>query len=298
MKRSLVWVITMMLGFGVVAGRAAAEASAIATSMGDLRWGLSEHDVALYAKREFGTSIDKTLVNFEHKGSRWDSSPVAGEFTYGNGESMMVGKAKDGTENYFFFHDGKLWKLVKLVDKKGDFKKFSQTVESKFGKGRAKKGELTPGQGNTQWLEFMDRNSRMRAADSSGKRSTYAMIFEEMATVRELASTRPKAPSRLGGLSDDDSAAPKNELKASGGDSGSKGNANSDQIAKASTKRSVFGNERHEENETEYQTRKQKVAAEARERQQRLHERKEDAKKGEVLKQLDGLNDSDPLGGL
>lgn len=295
MKRSMVWIVTMGLGLGLVAGRAAAEASSIATSMGDLRWGLSESDVAAYAKRQYGTNIEKTLVNFENKGSRWDNSPVAGEFTYGNGESMMTAKGKDGSESYYFFHDGKLWKVVKLLDKKGDFKKFSSAIESKFGKGRAKKGEITPGQGNTQWLEYMDRNSRMRAADTTNKRNTYALIFEEMATVRELASTRPKAPTRLGGLTDDDDGAPKNELKASGSSKSSGGN---EEIAKASTKRSIFGNERHEESDTEYQTRKQKLAAEARERQQRAHERKEEAKKGEVLKQLDGLNDSDPLGGL
>ena len=38
--------------------------------------------------------------------------------------------------------------------------------------------------------------------------------------------------------------------------------------------------------------------ADARERQARAHAKKEDAKQGQVLKQLDGLDDKDPLGGL
>jgi hypothetical protein len=213
---------------------------------------------------------------------------VSGEFTYGNNEAMVASKGKDA-DVYYFFSDGKLWKIVKVLkNASGDFKKFSAQVEGKFGKGRAKKGEVTPGQGNTQWLEYLDRNSRMRAVDNTGKRGGFALIYEEMATVRALASTRPKTPSRLGGLSDDDNNAPKNELKSNGASGGDA------QIAKASPKRSVFGNDQHQETEADYQSRKQKSMA----AQQHMHERKEDAKKGEVLKQLDGINDSDPLGGL
>lgn len=289
MKRSMVWMTLLGLAFGAVAGRASAQASPIATSMGDLRWGLSESEVISYAQRT-KADVDKKVVNFESKGSKWDNSPVSGEFTYGNNESMVASRGKDA-DVYYFFSDGKLWKIVKILkNAKGDFKKFSAQVESKFGKGRAKKGEVTPGQGNTQWLEFLDRNSRMRAVDNSGKRGGFAIIYEEMATVRALASTRPKTPSRLGGLSDDDDNAPKNELKSNSAPSGGDG-----QIAKASPKqRSVFGNEQHQETDAEYQAKKQKSLAS----QKAIHDRKEDAKRGEVLKQLDSVNDSDPLGGL
>jgi hypothetical protein len=285
MKRSIVWMTLLGLAFSAGAGRAGAQASPIATSMGDLRWGLTEDEVISYAQRT-KANVDKKVVNFEHKGSKWDNSPIAGEFTYGNNESMVASRTKDA-DVYYFFSDGKLWKIVKVLkNAKGDFKKFSAKVESKFGKGRVKKGEVTPGQGNTQWLEYLDRNSRMRAVDNSSKRGGFALIYEEMATVRALASTRPKTPSRLGGLAEDDDNAPKNELKApSSGDR---------ELAKASPKRSVFGNEQHQGTEADYRARKQKSLA----AQKAIHDRKEDAKKGEVLKQLDGINDSDPLGGL
>jgi hypothetical protein len=288
MKRSIVWMTLLGLAFSAVAGRAGAQASPIATSMGDLRWGLSESEVISYAHRT-KAAVDKKVVNFESKGSKWDHSPIAGEFTYGNNESMVASRTKDA-DVYYFFSDGKLWKIVKVLKKaKGDFKKFSAQVESKFGKGRVKKGEVTPGQGHTQWLEYLDRNSRMRAVDNSSKRGGFALIYEEMATVRALASTRPKPPSRLGGLDEDDNNAPKNELRANNAPSGGDG-----ELAKASTKRSVFGHEQHQETDADYQARKQKSLA----AQKAIHDRKEDAKKGEVLKQLDGINDSDPLGGL
>ena len=322
MKRSVVSLMVVGLGLSLVAvpSLAAAEASPIATAMGDLRWGLNEHEVSAFAQRELAVSynaeiaktkdagkqaklkadlkraqadVARSPVEFQGGKSRWDSSPIAGEYTYDNGESMLVAKGA-GADSYYFFLNGKLWKVVKVVDKQtaGDFKKFSKSVEDKFGKGRNKKGEVTPGQGNTQWLEYLDRNSRLRATDASDKRGGYAMIFEEMATVRELASTRPQKPTRLAGQSDADEADTKSAAKAPA-------KSEDTQIAKAQqAKRSVFANERHDENEGDYQSRKQKQVVEARERAQKAHERKEDAKKGEALKQLDNINDSDPLGGL
>jgi hypothetical protein len=314
MKRSVLsWVVIVGLGLGTVTDRVSADASPIATSMGDLRWGMSEREVSSYAKRELATEynaalaktkdagqqsklknelktaqseVDKT-VSFQGGKSRWDSSPIAGEFTYNNEESMMMSKDISGT-TYYFFLDGKLWKYVRVLDKKaagGDFKKFSKYIEDKFGKGREKKGEVTPGQGDTHWLEYLDRNSRMRAADDNGKRGGYAMIFEEMATVRQLASTRPQKPARLAGASDDDPPAEpkKTETEA---------------VAKAKVQRSVFQQEQRAETPNDYESRKQKANREAQERASRAAARKEEAKKGEVLKQLDGISDSDPLGGL
>jgi hypothetical protein len=288
--------ISLALGLVAVsaANRVAAEASPIATSMGDLRWGLSEDEVSSFVKRKlserYNAEIKKThdsakqaqlkaalktaqsslvKANFEGSSSRWDHSPVAGEFSYGNGESMLVAK-DDGSENYYFFLSGRLWKWYKALDKSaagGDFKKFTSSVESKFGKGHAKKGELTPGQGTTQWVEYIDRNSRMRAADNT-KRGGFALIFEEMATVHELASThRVAKPSRLAGSDDEEESKPaaKTASKTVSSEDG--------QMAKASTKRSVFGGDNRSETEADYQARKDKAATDARDRQVRAHER-------------------------
>jgi hypothetical protein len=315
MKRIAISMMVVGLGLGAGAGRASAGASPIATAMGDLRWGLSEHEVSAYAQRKLAAQyneqiakvkdpgkqaklkadlkraqgeVDRSLTNFEGASSRWDQSPIAGEFNYGNNESMLVAKG-EGIGSYYFFVGGRLWKLVEVLDKSaaggGDFKKFTQNIEDKFGKGRLKKGELTPGQGNTQWLEYLDRNSRMRAADDNSKRGGFAMIYEEMATVRELASLHPKKQ-KAAAEEAEAAPAPAKEPPA--------------QLAKAPTKRSIFANtnENRAETESDFQTRKQKAATEARDRAQRAHERKQEAKKGEALKQLDGLNDSDPLGGL
>ena len=90
----------------------------------------------------------------------------------------------------------------------------------------------------------------------------------------------------MAGVSDDDGPA-EDPKKSSQGE-----------VAKAKVSRSVFQQEARSETPTEFEGRKEKAQREARERAQRAAARKEEAKKGEVLKQLDSVNDSDPLGGL
>jgi hypothetical protein len=315
--RSWIWVVAACFVWTGFVGRAAAGGSTIANAMGDLRWGMTESEVISYVKRKLGeqyaakiskasgaqqaklkselqraqAEVAKSRVEFEGSRSRWDSSPVAGEFNYGDDESMLTAKG-DGSQSFYFFRDGRLWKWYKALDQSqfggsGGFKKFSSSLEGSFGKGRAKKGELNPNQGETQWVEYLDRTSRLRAADNT-KRGVFALIFEDMSVVRELASLRPTKPSRLAGQDDDEAApAPKDNVKT--GDSA---------IARAQTKRSVFASEQQQESEADYQSRKQKSANDTRERQVREHARKQDAKQGEVLKTLDGIDDKDPLGGL
>ena len=309
------WILVLAACFvaTAVSNVAAAAGSPIANAMGDLRWGMSEREVVTFAKRAIGehyaaqmkkadagkqaklkeemkraqAEVEKSRVEFEGTKSRWDSSPVAGEFNYGDDESMLVAKV-DNAASYYFFRGGQLWKWYKAVDANsvnGGFKKFSSSVEGTFGKGRAKKGEPNPGQGEMQWVEYIDRNSRMRATDNS-KRGVYALIFEDMAVVRELASLRPAKPSRLAG-SDDDAEEVAKPTKSP-----------DSEIARAQTKRSIFANEQRDESESDYQARKDRERNEQRSRQEAAHKRKQDAKQGEVLKQLDGINDSDPLGGL
>jgi hypothetical protein len=302
-------------------GQASAEASKIATSLGDLRWGMSESEVITFVRRKVAeqydpqiakthdtrkqtklrddlraaqASVQKSLVRFSGSGSRWDSSPVAGEFTYGNSESMVV--YEDGaSQNYYFFINGNLWKWYKAFDTRAfggnNFQKFTSSIEKKFGKGHAKSGSLSAGGEKTQWVEFLDRNSRLRAADNA-KRGVFALIFEEMATVRDLASLRGNSqPSRSNqGRSNDDDESDHN--------SGRSGSSDDTQIAKAAPRASLFAQEQHAETDAEYRARSQRVAKEDRQRQASMHNRKEETKKGEALKPLEGLDDKDPLGGL
>ncbi len=309
MKQSGLWMLLACLLWTGLSGRAAAEGSSIATSMGDLRWGMSEHEIIAFVKRKIDerytaqihathdarrqsqlrdemkraqSDVQQSLVTFGRRSS-WDSSKIAGEFDHDNGESLVVYK-DDASENYYFFLNGRLWKWYKALEDRtfsSNFKRFSQSIEKKFGRGHAKSGELSPGQGQTQWLEYLDRNSRMRAADNT-KHSTFALIFEDMGAVRELASIRKTAGSTRNNYREDEEPASTTRTE----------------VARAQTRKSVFEGEQHTETDAEYQARTRRMATEERQKQQAIHSRKEESKKGEVLKPLEGMDDKDPLGGL
>lgn len=317
MKRLSAFVLSVSCLVLLLSAPALAEMSPIAGSLGDLRWGMSESEVVNFVKRKIderyaeqarGASasrkdqlkaeakrakdaIARSAVSFSGRSSRWDSSSIAGEFNYGNDESMLVYE-DEGSDNYYFFVDGRLWKWIKALDASsfsgGGFKKFSASVQKKFGKGREKSGEMTPGN-NTKWLEFLDRNSRLRAADVS-RRGAYTLVFEEMATVRQLASLRPAAAPKRGAMMEEEEEAPAARSSDSGG---------REEVARAaSTRKSIFADEQKDESDAEYRARRERLAREEREKQQRMHSRKSDAKKGEALKPLEGINDADPLSGL
>src|SRR5688500_581844 len=136
----LAYLITFALQACLLAMPAVGSAQAIGKAMGNLRWGMSDAEVQRVVKTrlaaQYGEQIRKaeggskaqlerelatkqkevgnaSLIEFTGKSSRWDRSPIAGEFVYGNGESMLV--VNDGeSENYYFFVEGRLWKWVKL----------------------------------------------------------------------------------------------------------------------------------------------------------------------------------------
>src|SRR5262249_25001734 len=139
--------------------------------------------------------------------SRWDSSVVAGEFDKDNSETM-VAYTDESSENYYFFVGGHLWKWYKALPERsfGSFSRFSSSIQKKFGQGHEKKGEVSPGQGQVQFVEYLDRNSRLRAADNT-RHGVFALLFEEMATVRELASIRRTAAPTRNSYRDDEEPA-------------------------------------------------------------------------------------------
>jgi hypothetical protein len=309
MKRS--YLVSIALQALLLAMPAVGSAQAIGKAMGNLRWGMSDTDVARVAKtrlaEQYAGKIKKAkgatkaglerelaskqkaiggVFEFSGKKSRWDSSAVAGEFGYGTDESMLM--VDDGeSENYYFFLDGRLWKWVKLYPTSQfggkSFSKFSGAIEKKFGKGYKKESELNGSSKRYTFLEFLDRNSRLRAVDRSGDANKYSLVFEEMATVRQIAQLRPtskKAPARLATAEDEEeevAAKPEKTEKQ---------------------RRSVFGEEQADENEDNYEARKGEMIAKKREQQRKAYEREQEMKKGKALDSLQGVDDDDPLAGM
>jgi len=311
-RSSASWfVLTLGLLFAAPAG---VSANSIAGALGNLRWGMSVREVktALRSRikdKSAQQALESSYVEF-NKPTRWDHTPVSEEYTQGNEESMLSYNDSDGTENYFFFIGGQLWKWVKYYPASAfggrDFDRFSEKVQSHFGHGYSKEGEVNPGSGQRyKFMEFGDRNTRLRAVDKTKAQGKYSLMFESMDTVRSLSALRSNSPRRSGkstavASADDDSerSAPRSQSQPSRLLTPA---ANAGSIASnAKQKKSIFSDEQQSggDDPQSYQAKKQRVQAEARDRQRRNYEREQDAKKGKALDSLAGVDDSDPISGM
>jgi hypothetical protein len=195
----------------------------IAESMGDLRWGMSKADLerkfntAVKAKyqpliaktksaveedhlreqeRDELAAISKGYVEFDGRTTGWDVSFLKGEFAHKTNESMLVVRDSN-SQNFYFFIDGKFWKWYKAFDAAvfpaDDFAAFEKAIERRFGPSRSVHAELRPGEAERQWLEWQDPKTRLRAIDETDFYGFYSLVFEQKATVDQLARLRQGA---------------------------------------------------------------------------------------------------------
>jgi hypothetical protein len=311
MKRTVgLLLATLALVFAAPAFAAPPKTQTLTGALGNLRWGMSEHDVTTALRSRIKdksalSALESSHADFGSGPSRWDRTPVAEEYTHDNDESMLGYKDADGSENYYFFIGGQLWKWVKYYPASAfggsDFGKFSGKIAAKFGKGYEKEAEVNPGSGKRyKVLEYLDRQTRLRAVDKTKGQGQYALMFESMDTVRSLSSLRANAPVRKKPAAvaegDSDDRAPAKAQASSRQPQPGNTLANA---AKAGKGRSLFsedGNKADDDNS--YQAKRQRVQTESRERQRRTYERKEEAKKGQELDGLAGINDDDPISGM
>lgn len=202
------------------------ESTQIVKSMGDLKWGTSEKKLLksltdkvkdryrpIVAKtkdaveedrlrneaKEEMRRIRKSRVEFRGKSTGWDVSFLAGEFTHGNDETMIVVRDKN-SQNFYFFIGGRLWKWYKAFDADvfpaGNFAAFAGALQRKFGKAKEVTAPLRPGDKDVHWLEWQDKTTRLRAVDQTAFYGFYCLVFEDRATLKNLARLRTNQPSR------------------------------------------------------------------------------------------------------
>ena len=303
MSRILLVSLSLLVGLPTLAD---ASMSAVSKSMGDLRWGMSEYEVQRFLKRKIkedarkargmakraleraAGQIDDGLVQFNGR-SRYDRGPIADQFTHGNQESMLV--YEDGeSKNYYFFIQGRLWKWVKAYPSRAfggsNFKRFEKLVGKKFGRGHVKTEELYRGTGDElRFIEFRTRNTRLRAVDKTGDHGQYALVFEDMGTVRDLSALRTNVDRRQRArdrATARRSAAPKKSAPR----------------ATPSKFKNVVDDDNSDETRAEYLARRKRVVAAEKAKQRAIHERRSDRKKGKALDALAGIEDDDPLSGF
>lgn len=300
-----------------------ARADSVASSMGDLRWGLSEMEVERFLKRKvqeaareagkqkgFGKheaerrlaeqlrQIEHGVFAFGGGRSRWDSGPIGDQFTHGNQESVLVYDDGD-SRNYYFFIQGRLWKWYKSYPSRAfggtDFKRFSKLVEKKFGRGRVKEGELYAGTGEEhRFIEYMTRNTRLRAVDKTSEHGEYALVFEDIDTVRDLPALRTEADRRSR------SRATARREREADDDEESATATRSTATRSPDKHKSVIAESEESRGETgaEYNARRKRVIAAEQKKEESIHDRQQDRKQGKALDTLAGIEDDDPLSGF
>ena len=196
--------------------------SPIEDALGELRWGMSKDDVlrvlkkrlqaefqaevkherdivrqdALYqeAKQRY-ERIKNGFVTFDGGKNGWDVSPIADEFRRGNGESMLVMEDASARNFYFFMH-GKLWKWyreLKADGAEGGFDALRSMVREQFGSMHAEKTQRGEGEQAIPGVSWADASTR---ATLIRRGPDACMIFEERATLEQLATLRRTALSR------------------------------------------------------------------------------------------------------
>jgi hypothetical protein len=138
--------------------------------------------------------VSASYTSFEGKRTGWDVSIVEDELAHNTGESMLERwENQDGKNQrrFFFFHDGKLYKMFIsldvsiLPDDKKNFDTFKGIMQSKYGPGDVEDDKIT-------WRtdEF-----HVRAVDKLKAYDALALIIEDPRVLKDLTALRElKAP--------------------------------------------------------------------------------------------------------
>ena len=197
---------------------------AISPAMGALHWGMTKAEVLTQfqtqireryrpqlakaagaieedrLRAEMGDELRRlreSEVCFRGEHTGWDASFIRDEFTHNNNECLLVNN--DGnSQNFYFFINSKLWKWYKAFNAEvfqgQNFAQFSTALQARYGRSRQGTGELVPGRGSRQWLEWQDATTRLRAIDQTHFYGFFCLVFEEKETVANLATLRRNAP--------------------------------------------------------------------------------------------------------
>jgi hypothetical protein len=147
-------------------------------------------------KRNEVSRLQQSYVSFDAgKPSPWDVSVVEDEFAHNTGEAMLERWENQGKNErrFFFFFEGKLWKMFILVDvsilpeDKRNFETFRSTMERTYGAGEVEGGKIT----------WRTDSFDARAVDKLKSYGALAKVVEDPRVRAQLEAVRQaKAPPR------------------------------------------------------------------------------------------------------
>jgi hypothetical protein len=138
--------------------------------------------------------VNQSYTVFDGKRTGWDVSIVEGEFAHNTGESMFERWENQNGKNqrrFFFFHDGKLWKMFVSLDvsilpeDKKNFETFAKVMQGQYGPGDVEAGVVT-----WRTAEF-----DVRAVDKLKTYDALGLVIEDPREKKDLVAIREaKAP--------------------------------------------------------------------------------------------------------
>jgi len=134
-----------------------------------------------------------------------DSTPLKGEYTYQNAESMMSINRRGAGTRYFFFIQNKLWKIydeVPLGEKRPLGPSYEEAVKrlaQRYGVvGRVTQPDYAIGR-NYMEVDWQDQRNHVRVLDRSGLKIV-GIVYEDRATLANLDSMRTSKPKDVSGV--------------------------------------------------------------------------------------------------
>ncbi|HNT00095.1 MAG TPA: hypothetical protein PLJ27_11785 [Polyangiaceae bacterium] len=150
----------------------------------------------------------RSKVEFGNLPTGVDSTPLKGEYTYQNGESMMHLNRRGAGSRYFFFIQDKLWKIydeVPLGEKRPLGPSYEEAVKrlaTRYGVvGRVTQPDYAIGR-NFMEVDWQDTRTHLRVLDRSGLQIV-GVVYEDRTTLANLASLRSNKPAEVGGVDPD-----------------------------------------------------------------------------------------------
>jgi hypothetical protein len=143
------------------------------------------------------SAFRRSRIDFGALPTGIDATPLKGEYTYLNKESMMT-LSREGGKRYFFFIQDKLWKIIDehpLGEKATRGKDYASAVV-KLATALGVPGRVTPpapdkGRFVTE-VDWKDAATHFRAIERG--ESEIAFAYEDLVTLGSLESLRPNKP--------------------------------------------------------------------------------------------------------
>jgi hypothetical protein len=162
-------------------------------------------------KAEVAT-VKRSYQAFDGQKTGWDVSIIEGEFAHKNDEAMAIyheiePEAKKDQRRFFFFYEGKLWKMFVAFDmspfKDKTFADFRQVMEARYGKGTPIMKNGPDGKPKLVAVEWRSGGTTLRAVDLLKFYGNFCLVLSDDTIEKVVADRRatrsPKPPPRVTG---------------------------------------------------------------------------------------------------